>query len=349
MPNLDDILSKKKDDYLGCYYTGNNVPNIPRLPIGIFSYDLLTNGGNPKGKITQYWGAKGSGKTTTALRSIGSYLRTNKKEKAIFMDFEHKYNPDWAKNFIDADDLQRLLVVTPDYAEQGIDMLHAILKADDVNFAVVDSVAAMTPSVMGEKSAIEDTVGMNPKVVNKMLRKLIPLMIQARRNNRLISIIVINQVRAMIGVRTYTPILSNPCGHMLDHALSLDVFFREEDYVLIKNKSIPMSVTHKFTIMKNAIGLKKRSGRFTIQLIPFNGKPVGYVDEDETVIDLAKKSGALERIGNKWKWDKHEFKNLSEVTDFFGKNTKEMDFLKLKTMNLCMKDVLLTGEDKEEN
>ncbi len=344
MSTLNELLNKKKSEYNKFWFKGTEMPVIPRLPLGIFAYDLLTNGGNPRGKIIQYWGAKGSGKTTTAFRAIGAFLSTFKKDKAVFVDFEHKYNPDWAKNFIAKEDLDRVLVVIPDYAEQGIDMIEYILKADDTNFMVVDSVAAMTPTAMSEKSAIEDTMGLQPKVVNKLLRKLVPLMVQAKRNGRLITTLLINQIRAKIGVRSFTPLTDTPCGNMLEHALSLDIKFVEESYVEISK--IPVAVVHKFTVMKNMLGLKKRTGRFTVQTISYNNRPAGFVDETETVLDYAKKSGGLERNGNLWKYESKVFKNLAELNSFFEGNPKELLALKNKTLELCMKDILLTGEEE---
>ena len=198
---------------------------LPRIKSGILPFDILTGGGLPIWKITIFHGNYSSGKTTTSLKIIGNFLRNNKDKYAVYMDFEDSFDKIWVSNFVDEEDMERLLVVTPDYGEQGIDLAIDLIKEPNTGFLFVDSLAEILPVADIDNSASDDLVGLQARVINKFLRKTLPVIIQARKANRPLATIFINQERAKIGARVFGEQTHKPGGYFQDFIAALDVKF----------------------------------------------------------------------------------------------------------------------------
>ena len=240
---------------------------VPRIKSNCFMLDLLTGGGIPEGRITIFHGAKSSGKTSMALRVAGEYLRRYPRYSVVYMDFEQDFKWDWAKHFIS--DPKRFHLVQPDYGEQGIDLMKEYAQCDDIGLIINDSLAMMIPIRDAEISADADTVGLQAKLVSKMFRKLIPLMLIARKRGQLLTLLLINQTRVRIGTKTFAPQTYKPGGNMQDFVASLDIRFYMKEYKKIGN--IPAKSVHRFLIEKNRVGIPKRSGEYIMSLVAHNG------------------------------------------------------------------------------
>lgn len=198
---------------------------IPRIKSGILPFDILTGGGLPIWKINIFHGNYSSGKTTTSLKIIGNFLREYKDKYAVYMDFEDSFDKLWVSNFVDKEDMERLLVVTPDYGEQGIDLAVDLIKEPNTGFLFVDSLAEILPVADIDNSASDDLVGLQARIINKFLRKTLPILIQARKSNRPLATIFINQERAKIGGRVFGEQTKKPGGYFQDFIAAVDIKF----------------------------------------------------------------------------------------------------------------------------
>lgn len=312
------------------------------IPFGVFSLDYLTNGGVPESRISVFWGDKATSKTTSAYRIINNYLRLNKNMKVIYVDFEGTFDRKWASHFIeDFENVfnKRLVVVRPDYGEQGIDIIREIAQSDDVGLIVVDSVAMMIPLGEYQRSAMDNVgVASLPRIMNSMFRRLVPTIAMARKQGRKLTLILINQIQMEIGMKSFGTPMSKPGGKKQGLLASLEIRFYPGKYH--KTKDVPFKVTHIFKIEKHKLGLTARKGKYTMFLVPYEGKEVGQIDEQRTVLHYAKETEVLQREGSSWKWKDQTFKTLADVNKFLSECDRKTWFTfrretlrKLWTMN----------------
>ena len=350
--NIEKKIEQYKKQQL--MYSGVGLQSllVPRVSTGIFSLDLLTGGGMPEGRITEFYGAKGSTKSSTALRVAGNYLRKYRKEKkrVTLADFEGTFDEPWARRFIDVEDFERLDYVLPDYGDQGVDIIKTMASYDPTGLIVVDSVAMMIPFDEAEGEAADKHVGLQAKLVNRMFRFVFPFMIARRKTKDYLSLLVINQLRANItssyGFKSPT---IKPGGYLQDFLYSLDIQF----YTLKQKElnGIPAWSTHQFTVQKNKLGLQKRSGEYIMRLITLDDSfKAGSIDEVETIFKYARKAGVIELKGKTWviKDRSHTYASIEAVVEAL-KDPLVVEPVKAETFKRCVADVLLTGGGQKDD
>lgn len=314
---IDKIKNYKKEQLI---YAGNDTTRfkVERIPTSVFSLDLLCFGGIPEGRFTEFFGAKSSGKTTTALRTAGEFLKKYNDKFVLYADFENTYEPKWASNFIS--DFNRFQVLSPDYAEQGIDVIDDLSNSEDLGLIIIDSVAMITSMNEIEGKADDYTMGMNARLYNKLLRKLLPKMVVRRRVNSNLTVIAINQLRANFKSTGFKSQESKPAGYMQDFVYSLDIRFYVREFV--KKGAVPIKSHNDFTIIKNKLGLPRQSGTYTMWLN--NGK----LDEMSIIISYAKKLNVIERNGMQWKIGGKTYKTLQDIENDLCSDEKGFEKLK---------------------
>lgn len=346
---LSEISKFLEKDYPDMIETGDKLKaeNLPRIATDVFSFDLLTGGGIPEDRTTIFHGGKSSGKTTMAIRVCDKALTLSPKGQTAYVDFEKSLDALWVHKLVSPENRKRFNVYTPDYGEQGVDMIMEIAAAEDIVLIVVDSLAMMIPTKEAEASASDDFVGQQARLANKLFRKYIPLMSKLRKSNHKLTLLIINHVRTKIGTVGFRPQSYKPCGVMQDMIASLDVRFFQKD--VKKLGKIPIKVIHTFRIEKSKIpfALAKRSGEYMINMVDRDDGKAGTVDDYATVIEYAKRAGFLVREG-KWKLGKnHTFSNLTEIEEFLRKDTKAFAKLKEATLKACIENVFLSSDGKE--
>jgi recombination protein RecA len=281
-----------------------------------------------------------------AMRLIDSYLTRFKDKEALFVDFEQTFDSKWASNFITKQNLERLYVTQPDYGELGIDVLVEACKEPTLGFVVIDSLAMIITTKEADSDASSSLPGILARTVNSMFRRLLPIVSQAKRQGRPLTFLLLNQIRLKLGASTGfgTPV-SKPAGKMQDAIISLDVRFYTKEYK--KKGELPVSVVHTFTVEKNKVGGQpKRSGQFTVTLVPHDGLEIGDVDEVNTILAYARKVGLIQRDGKGWDFLKKKFKTLAEIQDLLRDRevARKVGF-KIVTMVSEHPEILLKGEE----
>jgi recombination protein RecA len=71
---------------------------------------------------------------------------------AAFVDAEHALDPEYARKI--GVNIDELIISQPDYGEQALEIVDALVRSGAVDLIVVDSVAALTP-----KAEIEGNMG----------------------------------------------------------------------------------------------------------------------------------------------------------------------------------------------
>lgn len=329
----DDIRKELEKKYPGIF----TIYPVKKIRTGIFVLDLLTGGGIPESRITIFWGAKSSCKTTVALKVANQFLKMKPNSKVLYLDFEHSYDETWSKHFIE--DLNRLIYVAPNYGEEGIDIMSALCEADDVSLAIVDSVAMMIPQAEAEASSLDDFMCKHPRLVNKMFRKIAPIMAQSRNDGRNLTLLLINQPVYDVGKRSFQPMMKKPGGIRQDMLASLDIRFYPGTYK--KVGGVAISITSSFVIEKNKVGIPKGKGEFTLYISPYHNHKIGEIEETKTLLVYAKRAEILTRKGNKWVYNGDTINSLDDI------NKEE---LKELLLNKLLTDTsLLMSDEKEED
>jgi recombination protein RecA len=115
---------------------------ISVISTGSISFDAaLGVGGVPRGRVIEIFGPESSGKTTITLQIIAEAQKAG--GLAAFVDAEHALDPGYAKKL--GVDVDNLLVSQPDYGEQALEIVEALVRSGAIDVLVVDSVAALVP------------------------------------------------------------------------------------------------------------------------------------------------------------------------------------------------------------
>lgn len=263
-----------------------------RIPTGIFTFDYATLGGIPHNRFTMFHGPKHSGKTTAALRAIAGAQQSMEGQRPVLIDVEGTHDSVWsAKVGVDNDNL---VLVTPDTGEEAVDMAVALAHARETSLLVIDSLAALLPQKEQEASAEDSLVGQQSRLITSMLRKLNGALIQERKRDHFVSVLLINQQRSKIGGWAPAGIepISNPGGKAVGFFTTVEARFKNKEVQKATGGVDELAYNeHAFTIEKNKMNAGIRSGEFRMlrRADESLGLNEAEVDDAETMLAFAKR------------------------------------------------------------
>lgn len=171
---------------------------IPCLPTGMPTYDeiVMSCGGVPDGRVVEIYGPESSGKTTLALHIIAMAQKLG--DFCAFVDAEHALDPNYAKKLgVNIDDL---VISQPDYGEQALEVVEALVDTRAFRIIVIDSVSALVPKAELDGDMGDSHMGLQARLMSQAMRKLVG---KAYKSGT--TLIFINQVREKIGVMFGNP------------------------------------------------------------------------------------------------------------------------------------------------
>lgn len=163
---------------------------------GSISLDGALGGGYAKGRIVEIYGPESSGKTTLTLHAIAEVQKAG--GTAAFVDAEHALDPAYARSI--GVNIDELIISQPDYGEQALEIVDALVRSGAVDLIVVDSVAALTPKAEIEGNMGDSFMGLQARLMSQALRKITGVI-----NKSNTTVIFINQIRMKIGVMFGNP------------------------------------------------------------------------------------------------------------------------------------------------
>ena len=233
----------------------NDSMTVEVIPTGSINLDLaLGQGGVPRGRIVEIYGAESSGKTTIALHIAAEAQKMG--GIVAFIDAEHALDPVYAKAL--GVDVDELLISQPDYGEQALEIADMLVRSGAVDLVVVDSVAALVPKAEIDGEMSDQQMGLQARLMSKALRKL-----TATLNKSKTTMVFINQIREKIGGFGFGPQTTTTGGKALKFYASVrmevkrigsvkqgeDVIGNETVVKITKNKIAPPFKEASFQIM----------------------------------------------------------------------------------------------------
>lgn len=204
------------------------------LSLGSPMADYCLYGGIPEGRIVEFSGAEGSGKTSTAFLVAASFQREELKRnpdyprKIIYLDNEGTLDPTWAKNFgydlSENADVQTI-VIRPEgqNAEEIFDMALDLLRTGEVGLLIFDSIATLVPAQIAEESMEKYQMGGIAKSLTRFANTALGLLRKYKA-----TLIGINQVRE--NMTAYGNPITTPGGRAWRHACSSRLMFKRGDF-----------------------------------------------------------------------------------------------------------------------
>lgn len=255
--------------------------NVEVIPTGIFSLDIaLGVGGFPRGRVVEIFGPEGTGKTTLALEAIASTQRQG--GKALFVDVEHAFSPEYGKNL--GINIDELIVSQPDYAEQALEIIDTFVRSGAIDVCVLDSVAALVPKTELEGDMGDSFMGVQARLMSQALRKLSGSISKSRT-----CMIFINQLREKIGVVFGNPEVT-PGGRALKFYSSVRLDVRRIESISGEDNE-QKGNRIRIRVVKNKVAPPYREA--IVDLIYGQG-----VSKEANLFDVAVDSGILKKTGS---------------------------------------------------
>jgi recombination protein RecA len=218
--------------------------------------------------------------------------------RVVVMDVEHSFDPSWVRKWrVNTDDV---LVIETEYAEQAIDVADQCIRSKECDVLIVDSIAALTPSIEVEESSEKWQVGVMARLLGKAFRKWISGLNSAGLlADTKCTILMINQLRLALG--GYHPTITSPGGKAADFYESFELRLKKGDDIIDPGTSRPIGVRVEWIDKKNKTYPKSSGGEFALYFVNEQGKyRVGDTDTDVQIIKLAAYWGILKKGGAGW-------------------------------------------------
>jgi recombination protein RecA len=197
------------------------------LQTGVLPIDDLLDGGIPRGRFTEIYGA-----FSTLKSFIGLCLIAQTQEAGGvcgLVDSEHSFDSAWATEI--GVNTKELLVERPDTGETAIDKMQ-ILLSKDIDLIVWDSIAATLPKAEAKQRMGSDKTTQPARqaaMMSEGMRKL-------NTTNDKTAVLAINQTRSKVGIVFGSP-ESVPGGHAMPFYASYRIAMRKGGKITMDRKS----------------------------------------------------------------------------------------------------------------
>jgi len=275
---------------------------LPSTSTGSLALDnALSAGGLPKGRLFQYYGPTGSGKTLMAMLAMKEAQADDPTAQQMFIDAEGTFDPNWAESL--GLDTSRIILVDQETAVIGrkcFEMILGIPKEDkkthelvgktkdglldlimagelNINMVVLDSLGAIMPPGEDISRVGKMNMSLLARFLTTTFRKL-----SLDANKAHVPFIFINHKKD--GMDPYGSDHTFSGGNSYAHFLSANIYFesvnRADAKVLDANED-RIGATIRATIEKSKFGPWPRKCEFKVNF------GIGVIDKHLEIAQLA--------------------------------------------------------------
>lgn len=307
-----------------------------KIPFTSPRLNYMTYGGLPRGRLIEFAGEEGGGKTTTALdicknaqelfqkeyeeelsnttdATRKKYLESRGPKQIFYADCENTLDEDWAEKLgVDIDSMYILKPQTQ-AAEDIFEILLEMIDTDEVGLVIIDSLGVMMSKQAYEKDMTEKTYGGIAMALTLFSKKAV---LACKKYD--CTVIGINQIRENMN-SMYGGVVTTG-GRGWKHNCSQRFMFSKGDFVDDKGDTLKKSCDEPkgnkvmVSIVKNKVDKPdRRTGYYTLMY--------DYgIDEVMDLVDVAMKYGIIQKAGA---WFNFVDIDTGEVvTDESGKEIK---------------------------
>lgn len=320
--NLDLIVKDlNKKMKVGAISLGVAFQEVQKIPFSSCRLNYMTYGGIPIGRIAEFFGTDGSGKTTTAIDIAGQAQKLFSDKKVLFVDIEHTFDPVWATKLgLNCDDI---IYLDPDSmgAEEVFNMMIELIDSGEISLCILDSIGAMVSMQANEKQIGERTYGGVSMALTEFSKKITPVLSRTQT-----AFIGINQVRddmnSMYGGTTTTG------GRAWRHACSTRLEFRKGNYIDDKGNNLSRACENPAGNIVNVALVKSKVCRPDRKVGFYTLKYLEGIDYISDAVDVAIKLGLVNQAGA---WFTLVEPETGEVKEKFQGRPKLVEYLRDNT------------------
>lgn len=275
---------------------------LPVIPTGSLALDdALSSGGNPKGRLIQYYGPPGSGKTLMAMIAMKQAQAEDPDAQQVFIDAEQTFSPTWAEAL--GVDTTKVILINGDTAVNGrkcFELILGVPKEDakthvlkgkqkeglldkinsgefNINMIVLDSLGSIIPPGEDVSAVGKMNMALLARFLTTTFRKL---SLEISRTQ--VPFIIINHKKATMDAYGSDHTYSG--GNTYAHFLSANIYFEpvnRADAKIIDDKENKIGQTIRATIEKSKFGPWPRKCEFRVDF------SVGIIDSHLEIAQLA--------------------------------------------------------------
>ncbi len=291
--SFKDLLNKKAKEW-GCPDMMDSVKDfIPKIPFSSPLVNWATYGGVPRGRIVEFHGEEGGGKTTTALdicknavdifkkehedkvQEYRDKIASGKKEYAgpledlieqgpkavVYWDLEHTFDWQWASKMgLHKDEIT--VVQPPDVAgEQICQTIEETISTGEVGLVVMDSIPSLVTEAELSKKYGERTVSALAGLMTIFMRK-----INSICSRYDCTLLLINQTRDNMD-NPY--VVQTPGGKAIKFYCTLRIYFRRGAPVDFAGNELAQSVENPSGYLITTKIVKQKGAPFDRKLASY--------------------------------------------------------------------------------
>lgn len=274
---------------------GNEIYESGFWSTGILPLDAVLGGGWAKGRFGLATGESATLKSLVGLKTAGKVQEAG--GVAAYMDIEHSFNQEWARDC--GVNVDELILLQPETGEEAIDACEVLIR-QDIEYICVDSIAALLPRSERELMLSGKDNAQPARIAALMaigLRKL-------NSANKKSTVLWISQMRDNIGAMAFAPKSTITGGKAKHYYVSQELMLKKigkvyDDYEYWSGeKMVPgkQVIEQQFLaeLTKSRFGQPFRQEHFTFNLNR------GQIDITQYLIQQGLMEGNITKSGAWW-------------------------------------------------
>lgn len=291
---LDEIMKRvNKEVKEEAFVKGMLEYNYERVPFTSPRMNYITYGGLPLGRLAEFFGEEGGGKTTTALDIVANFQNIYPDREVLYVDAENTLDIDWARKIgVDVDNIN-LYQPKTESAEYIFQVIKDAINSGEVGLWVLDSIPCLTSEADLDKDLTDSArVAGVSGILTRFSREIVGV---CAKNNCMG--IGINQLRDKVG-STIPGQTNTPGGRGWRHFCTTRIQFTKGNYQDENGKNLSRSSgePNSQKIMVNMV--KTKSCRPTRHIGQYTINYDTGIDYLTDLIDVGIEYGIIDKAGS---------------------------------------------------